>query len=606
MLIVHLEPPNFGNQGDHVYRTTQPCRGLGTLDHITVINGTMLSPVIHELMQMADVLVLCKATDPDLLPLLKRRDANGLLNVYEINDDFSAIQSWNPTAAFSEQPINRSLTYQLAAQSHCTQVSAPELKRRYGELSKPCEVFRNHLWTVPESREKKGEITIGWGGSIGHLKDIAWIQPALKQLLDKYPHVKLKIMGYNKIRELFSWAGPHRVHFTEPGTLDQYNEFLQSLHIGLAPLLPTEFNRCRSDVKFLEYAAAGLATVCSSLEPYKDTVEDGKTGLLFQGLDDFAKCIERLIEDDRLRSDISRNAYQYVSSERLENQHIRGRFDFYKEQLAAIQNPTSAKKDMDGQMATQLLRRHGSFSKSPDTKHYSLEYGELEKLILLGLDKQQDKSEALRHFKEARRLAPDFYLVHLYSGAIDPSLDQGAESLAHAIELNPSSCAAAFHMGLKYLNAGENIRAKESFVRTLEIAPDFAPARECLGRLAEQSGRLEDACAHYEQALAANRFYRQSATRLAMIHRDREQIDKTIQLLLENIEIEKKSWLDHFLLGQTYNDLNDYENARRHLENALAHTNEPTPVLAQLAKAYLGCGDRAKAGQILRKLKGSI
>ena len=50
MLIVQLEAPNLGNQGDHVYRTAQPCRALGMVEDVTVISGTVLSPVTHDLL----------------------------------------------------------------------------------------------------------------------------------------------------------------------------------------------------------------------------------------------------------------------------------------------------------------------------------------------------------------------------------------------------------------------------------------------------------------------------------------------------------------------------------------------------------------------------
>ena len=42
-----------------------------------------------------------------------------------------------------------------------------------------------------------------------------------------------------------------QLEFRAPGALDEYVEFLKSIDIGVAPLLPSEFNHCRHDVKFL-------------------------------------------------------------------------------------------------------------------------------------------------------------------------------------------------------------------------------------------------------------------------------------------------------------------------------------------------------------------
>src|SRR4029079_5850990 len=74
---------------------------------------------------------------------------------------------------------------------------------------------------------------------------------------------------------------PERYQFTPFGSLADYLAFLQSLDIGIAPLLPTAYNRGRSDVKFLEYAASGVAGIYARLDPYQHSVEDGRTGLLF-------------------------------------------------------------------------------------------------------------------------------------------------------------------------------------------------------------------------------------------------------------------------------------------------------------------------------------
>jgi len=48
----------------------------------------------------------------------------------------------------------------------------------------------------------------------------------------------------------------------------------------LAPLLPSDYNSCRSDVKFLEYASQGVAGIYADLEPYRGIVVDAKRAVL--------------------------------------------------------------------------------------------------------------------------------------------------------------------------------------------------------------------------------------------------------------------------------------------------------------------------------------
>ena len=75
-------------------------------------------------------------------------------------------------------------------------------------------------------------------------------------------------MGDPRFEALWSHWDQDRVSFTSGGDLSSYLTFLSTLTIGVAPLRDTEFNRCRSDVKFLEYASQGVVSVLADLPPY--------------------------------------------------------------------------------------------------------------------------------------------------------------------------------------------------------------------------------------------------------------------------------------------------------------------------------------------------
>jgi glycosyltransferase involved in cell wall biosynthesis len=52
------------------------------------------------------------------------------------------------------------------------------------------------------------------------------------------------------------------------------------IHIGLAPLLATPFNRGKSFIKFLDIAAMGGVGIYSNRYPYTEVVRHGENGLL--------------------------------------------------------------------------------------------------------------------------------------------------------------------------------------------------------------------------------------------------------------------------------------------------------------------------------------
>jgi hypothetical protein len=75
----------------------------------------------------------------------------------------------------------------------------------------------------------------------------------------------------------------------------------QRFDIALAPLRDSPFNRAKSGLKFLEYAAIGAAGIFSDVPAYAGVVEPGVSGLLARTADDWQAALGRLIEDAELR-----------------------------------------------------------------------------------------------------------------------------------------------------------------------------------------------------------------------------------------------------------------------------------------------------------------
>jgi glycosyltransferase involved in cell wall biosynthesis len=87
-----------------------------------------------------------------------------------------------------------------------------------------------------------------------------------------------------------------------PGFVNWLNRMQPAWHIGLAPLLDTPFNRCKSPIKALDYAALGLATLASDTPAYRGSIADGPAGQLVPN-DPVAwhAALDWLIRDQALR-----------------------------------------------------------------------------------------------------------------------------------------------------------------------------------------------------------------------------------------------------------------------------------------------------------------
>ena len=83
--------------------------------------------------------------------------------------------------------------------------------------------------------------------------------------------------------------------------------------IGIAPLLGSRFEVFKTQVKYREYGALGVAGVYSAVAPYVDYVDDGVTGLLVDNtVDGWVGALDRLIRFPELRAAIVANASEDV------------------------------------------------------------------------------------------------------------------------------------------------------------------------------------------------------------------------------------------------------------------------------------------------------
>jgi len=156
------------------------------------------------------------------------------------------------------------------------------------------QVFPNqlvHLQPLPELAERP--FTIGWAGSPGHFADLYHVAPHLQQWLDAHQDAHLAIMT-NELAQEFIQLDPSRFQFKPFGPIESYLDFLVSIDVGIAPLLPTQYNKGRSDVKFLEYASCGVAGIYQNLEPYRQSVKHCETGLLFSTPEELIERLDQL------------------------------------------------------------------------------------------------------------------------------------------------------------------------------------------------------------------------------------------------------------------------------------------------------------------------
>jgi glycosyltransferase involved in cell wall biosynthesis len=88
--------------------------------------------------------------------------------------------------------------------------------------------------------------------------------------------------------------------------------------VAIAPLEDNAFTRCKSDLKYLDYAALGIPGVFSDVRPYRKTVRHRETGLLAANESNaWADALEEVVSDAALRARLAEAAKAEVRGSRM-------------------------------------------------------------------------------------------------------------------------------------------------------------------------------------------------------------------------------------------------------------------------------------------------
>jgi len=154
--------------------------------------------------------------------------------------------------------------------------------------------------------ETPSTITIGYIGTATHLPDLESIEVALVTLLERFGgRARFVAVGLPLPPVLDSH--PAAKQLTPPRAVrNNYAAFAAyvarlPIDVGIAPLTDTPFNRCKSDIKFQEYAALGIPGVFSDLPPYSDGIVHGCSGYLAGDERDWVEMLSRLIQSADVR-----------------------------------------------------------------------------------------------------------------------------------------------------------------------------------------------------------------------------------------------------------------------------------------------------------------
>ena len=188
-------------------------------------------------------------------------------------------------------------------------------------------------------RKDDGKIRICYFGTNTHYDDIAanpGLVEAMDDLIKKYDNLELFTIGFF-LPELKNRWKKH--YFSMVGDQDVYSwannlwvKVMSMSDIAIAPLLVSNFTRCKSNIKYLECAAAKMPVVAQDIDQYRNIIVNGFNGFLASTKQQWFDYLNDLIVDADYRKRIGESGYQTI----VDNHQIQDNYKKFQDYLLTV------------------------------------------------------------------------------------------------------------------------------------------------------------------------------------------------------------------------------------------------------------------------------
>jgi|SRR5271165_1088048 len=270
--------------------------------------------------------------------------------IVDLDDDILSVPTWHPERTKYE--AMKHVALRLIADADELWVSTPSLAARFAGVAQQITVMPNQLddrvWALPplRGRLRIRPVRFIYMGTVTHRADFEQlVRPAWRQLKAEFgSNIELDLVGIIIDTpvdcEWTTMNPPGEVASSYPAFVT-WLQGMPQYDVGLAPLIPDGFNGCKSDIKWLEYSALGLATIAAECPAYKESIEHGRTGLLADATaEGFYDAMRRLIIDTGLRQSLQRHASMLAAKKLITARSVEPRLDRLRNLTAA--SPSAA------------------------------------------------------------------------------------------------------------------------------------------------------------------------------------------------------------------------------------------------------------------------
>lgn len=293
-------------------------RGLKFQEKTTGIGYRIveLTEGIDLTVQQNEIVLFVRSSTPLSAGLAHQLQSNNRPYLYYIDDDFWSLSLKSSFGAYYRSPSTLAAMHELISRAAIVITNSDVLAKQLSKKSKSVrvvpaffdfELLQQGVQHESKQLEKKPPIRIGFASNHSRAQDFSMLIPAIQRLLKEYNQLEVEVIGFAPI----GIKDMERV--TTFQHLNKYEEYVafqlsRQWTVGLAPLRNTSQNRAKTNNKYREYAAMGIAGVYSDLPPYAE-VQNARTGFRVNASpNSWFQAISKLINDADLHDCVVENA----------------------------------------------------------------------------------------------------------------------------------------------------------------------------------------------------------------------------------------------------------------------------------------------------------
>lgn len=249
--------------------------------------------------------------------------------VYDLDDMFLDVPISHP----NYDDLNRRAPFikWILKEADIVTVSTGQLQESFKKhTTRPILVKPNLVdWALfdTQPRPLNNQFNFLVSGTPTHQKDWSIIEEPLAEILNIYPKQVNAVFFGELPKRFFDHSSARFISFQRG--YKHYASCLRELdiHAALVPLEDNTFNLCKSNIKWLEYSAAGIAGVFSDIAPYNSSIRNGENGILVNNsADSWFEAMQYLLTNPEAKSAMleqaRREIHEKYSVENLSGKYV--------------------------------------------------------------------------------------------------------------------------------------------------------------------------------------------------------------------------------------------------------------------------------------------